>query len=149
MSKSIEKQTVPEKAPRVPIVAAPKLPYQPRDPKRYRPGIAVVGCGGITKWHLRAYKEANYRVVALCDMVLARAVERRDEFYPEATATDSFDEVLSRDDVVVVDITTHPPERPPLVEAALRAQNTCSVRSRSCLTSMWASDSPILPTRWA
>ena len=29
--------------------------------------------------------------------------------------------LLARDDVEVVDITTHPPERPPLVEAALRA----------------------------
>ena len=55
-------------------------------------------------------------------MVRARAEERRDEFYPDALATDSFDEVLSRDDVEVVDITTHPPERPPLVEAALRAR---------------------------
>lgn len=108
--------------PRVPIVPAPSLPYRPRDPKRFRPGIALVGCGGISKWHLRAYKNAGYRVVALCDMMLARAQERRDEFFPEATATDSFADVLSRDDVVVVDITTHPPERPPLVEAALRAR---------------------------
>ena len=60
--------------------------------------------------------------MALCDIVLARAEERRDEFYPDAIATDSFDEVLSRDDVEVVDITTHPPERPPLIEAALRAR---------------------------
>jgi predicted dehydrogenase len=120
MSQSIEKQAEP-KASRVPLIAAPPLPYRPRDPKRFRPGIAVVGCGGITKWHLRAYKNANYRVVALCDMVLARAQERRDEFYPEVIATDSFDEVLSREDVTVVDITTHPHQRPPLIAAALRA----------------------------
>lgn len=120
MSNSVEKNSA--KPPRVPIVAAPVLPYQPRDPKRYRPGIAIIGCGGITKWHLRAYQEANYKVVALCDMLRARAVERRDEFYPDAIATDSVGEVLSRDDVAVVDITTHPPERPPLVEAALRAR---------------------------
>jgi predicted dehydrogenase len=117
-----EKQPEAARPPRVPIITAPQLPYRPRDPKRYRPGIAVIGCGGITKWHLRAYKNANYNVVALCDMVLARAQERRDEFYPDATATDSVDAVLSRDDVEVVDITTHPPERPPLVEAALRAK---------------------------
>lgn len=122
MADSTEKQTDSKTALRVPIVPAPKLPYEPRDPKRYRPGIAVIGCGGITKWHLRAYKEANYKVVALCDLVKARAEERRDEFFPDALATDSVDEVLSRDDVVVVDITTHPPERPPLVEAALRAR---------------------------
>jgi predicted dehydrogenase len=98
------------------------LPYRPRDPKRYRPGIALIGCGGITKWHLTAYKKAGYRVLAFCDLALERAKERRDEFYPEATATDSVEEVLARDDIEVVDITTHPPERPPLVEAALRAR---------------------------
>jgi predicted dehydrogenase len=101
---------------------APKLPYRPRDPKGYRPGIALVGCGGITKWHLRAYKDAGYRLRVLCDVVLDRAKERRDEFFPEASITDDFRSVLMRDDVEVVDITTHPPERPPLVEAALRAR---------------------------
>jgi hypothetical protein len=120
MSKAIEIPAGPVKSPRVPIVPAPKLPYRPRDPKRYRPGIAIVGCGGITKWHLRAYRAANYNVVAFCDLILARAEDRRDEFYPDALATDRIDDVLARDDVVVVDITTHPPERPSLIEAARR-----------------------------
>jgi predicted dehydrogenase len=104
-----------------PRVAAPNLHYRPRDPKRFRPGIALIGCGGITKWHLTAYRNANYNVVALCDIVRARAEERRDEFYPDAFVTDSVQQVLERDDVEVVDISTHPPERPPLIEAALRA----------------------------
>jgi predicted dehydrogenase len=102
-------------------VAAPRLAYEPRDPKRYRPAIGLVGCGGITKWHLTAYRQAGYNVVALCDLDLARAKKRRNEFYPEADVTDDYRQVLARDDVEVVDITTHPPERPPLVEAALRA----------------------------
>ncbi len=121
MSASLEKQAKPIK-PRVPIVPAPTLPYRPRDPKRFHPGIAIVGCGGISKWHLRAYKNAGYRVVALCDMMLNRAQAKRDEFYPEAIATDSFHEVLALDDVAVVDITMHPAERSPLVEAALLAR---------------------------
>jgi predicted dehydrogenase len=120
MSDTTQNKAESSKPLRTPIIPAPQLPYRPRDPKRYRPGIAIIGCGGITKWHLRAYKEANYKVVALCDIVLDRARERRDEFYPDALATDSVEQVLSRDDVAVVDITTHPPERPPLVEAALR-----------------------------
>lgn len=110
-----------EKLPVPPRVAAPKLPYRPHDPKRFRPGIAIIGCGGITKWHLIAYRNAGYNVVAFCDMVRSRAEERRDEFYPEAFATDSVQQILEREDVEVVDITTHPPERPPLIEAALRA----------------------------
>ena len=47
-------------------VAAPDLPYQPRDPEAYRPRIGLVGCGGISEMHLRAYKNAGYEVVALC-----------------------------------------------------------------------------------
>jgi predicted dehydrogenase len=120
MSKSSEKQAESSRPPRAPLIPAPPLPYRPRDPKRYRPGIAIIGCGGITKWHLRAYQAANYKIVALCDVLLERAQERRDEFYPDALATDSVEQVLSLDDVAVVDITTHPPERPPLIEAALR-----------------------------
>jgi predicted dehydrogenase len=122
MSTSSDKRAKRAKIPPLPRVAAPPLPYRPRDPKRYRPGIALIGCGGITKWHLTAYKQAGYRVLAMCDIAIERARERRNEFYPEATATDNIEEVLSRDDIEVVDITTHPPERPPLVEAALRAR---------------------------
>jgi predicted dehydrogenase len=122
MSTSSEKSAKRPKIPPAPRVTAPTLPYRPRDPKRYRPGIGLIGCGGITKWHLTAYKKAGYRVLALCDLAIERARERRDEFYPDATATDNVDEVLSREDIEVVDITTHPPQRPPIIEAALRAR---------------------------
>ena len=122
MSTSREKQPKRPKFQPLPRVAAPTLPYRPRDPKRYRPGIGLIGCGGITKWHLTAYKSAGYRVLALCDVIIERARERRDEFYPDAAVTDNIDDVLSRDDIEIVDITTHPPERPPIVEAALRAR---------------------------
>src|SRR6476469_5320360 len=122
MSSSTEKQDKRPKPAQLPRVAAPVLPYRPRDQKRYRPGIALIGCGGITKWHIMAYKNAGYRIYALCDVAIDRARSRRDEFYPDATVTDNFEEVLARDDIEVVDITTHPPDRPPLVEAALRAR---------------------------
>ena len=48
-----------------PMTAAPTLPYRPRDPQRYRPGIGLVGCGGITPWHLTAYRGAGYEVLDL------------------------------------------------------------------------------------
>jgi len=104
------------------VVPAPVLPYEPRDPKRYRPGIALVGCGGITSWHLRAYRAAKYRVVALADVNLKNAKARRDEFYREALVTDDPQQVFARDDVEVVDIATHTAVRPSLVEAALKAR---------------------------
>jgi predicted dehydrogenase len=112
----------PPRKPPLPVVPAPQLPYQPRDPLEYRPGIALIGCGGIAKWHLTAYRRARYRVVALCDVDGSRAEQRRNEFYPQAAVTDDYDEILTRDDVQIVDITTHPPERPPIIEAALRAK---------------------------
>ncbi len=98
------------------------LPYKPRDPQHYNPPIGLIGCGGITRDHLRAYRAAGYRVVALCDKDLERARERQHEFYPEADVYEDYHDLLRRDDIEVVDIATHPPQRPPLIEAALRAR---------------------------
>lgn len=100
---------------------APKLPYRPRNPKRYRPAIGLIACGGITQSHLRAYKGAGYRVVALCDLVREKAEKRRDEFYPDADVYTDYRQLLKRDDIEVVDIATHPPERLPLIRDALLA----------------------------
>src|SRR2546423_7597034 len=107
MSTSSEKPLKRVRIPQPPRVAAPSLPYRPRDPKRYRPGIGLIGCGGISKWHLTAYRKAGYRVLALCDIALDRARTRRDEYYPDATATNCVEDVLARDDIEVLDITTH------------------------------------------
>src|ERR1041384_5932893 len=99
MSSTTEKQDQLRSSAQLPRIPAPPVPYRPRDPKRYRPGIALIGCGGISKWHLTAYRAAGYRVLALCDVALERARHRRDEFYPDATATDDVEELLSRDDI--------------------------------------------------
>ena len=150
MSKpSIAKQATQVKVVRLPKVAAPVLPYRPRDPKRYRPNIGVIGCGGITKWHLTAYKKAGYNVMALCDIDIARAEMRRNEYYPDACTTDDHRQLLARDDIEVVDITTHPPQRPPIIEAALARESTCSARNRSCSIWTWASGWPTWPMKWA
>jgi len=88
-------------------IAAPELPYRPRDPKTYHPLIGLIGCGGITQSHLRAYRKAGYNVVALCDVDIARAEARRSEFYPSAQVYSDHRELLQRDDIEVVDIATH------------------------------------------
>jgi len=103
------------------LVRAARLAYKPRDPKRYRPGIALIGCGGISKHHLTAYRGAGYRVVALCDTVLNRAKRRKEEFFPDARLYRDWRDVLRRDDVEVVDLATHPHQRALMIEAALRA----------------------------
>lgn len=99
----------------------PVLEHRPRDPKRYHPGIGLIGCGGITEQHLRAYRNAGYNVVALCDLHLDRARRRKAEFYPDAEVYRDYRRLLAREDIEVVDIATHPPERVELIRAALEA----------------------------
>lgn len=98
------------------------IEYRPQDPKQYRPAIALIGCGGITRHHLTAYQRAGYNVVALCDIDEARARERQQEFFPEATVYTNAHDVLRRDDIEVVDIATHPADRIPLLTSAIAAQ---------------------------
>jgi predicted dehydrogenase len=102
-------------------VPAPRLPYQPRHPRFYRPRIGLIGCGGITASQLAAYCAAGWKVVALCDKVEAAARKRRDEFYPGAEIYTDYQSLLERDDVDVVDIALHPKPRAAAIEAALNA----------------------------
>ncbi len=100
---------------------APKLAYKPINPKRYNPPIGLIGCGKITRIHLRAYKAAGFNVAAVCDIDEARARERAAEFYPDAAIYTDWRELLKRDELEVVDIATHPPVRGAIVEAAIAA----------------------------
>lgn len=99
----------------------PDLTYRPRDPRRYRPAIGVIGCGNIARRHLAAYREAGYRVTALSDVMLERAEGRREAFFPDARVFADYRELLARPEIEVVDVTTHPEARAGIVEAALRA----------------------------
>ncbi|MBI4623928.1 MAG: Gfo/Idh/MocA family oxidoreductase [Verrucomicrobia bacterium] len=103
-------------------VAAPVLPYLPPRPRAYRPAIGLIGCGGISEYHLRAYRAMGLEVVALCDRDLARAEKRRMEFYPGAAVSADYRDVLRRDDIEVVDLALHPAERVEAIEAVLRAR---------------------------
>jgi predicted dehydrogenase len=100
---------------------APELPYRPIEPKSYRPSIALIGCGWVTEYHLKAYKHAGYNIVAFCDCNQARALDRQKQFYPDAAIYTDHEQLLKRDDIEVVDLATHPAERVQLIEAALRA----------------------------
>jgi predicted dehydrogenase len=101
------------------LIVAPSCPYRPRDPKSYSPNIGLIGCGPITTSHLRAYSAAHYRVVALCDVNLGRALDRQREFYPDAEVYSDYRELLARPDIQVVDIATQPAERAKIIEDAL------------------------------
>ncbi len=102
-------------------VAAPDLPYQPPMPRSYRPRIALVGAGGIAAAHLAAYRASGFDVAVICNRTLSRAEARRDEFFPDAEATDDIAGTLRRDDIAVVDLTPHPEERFAMIETALAA----------------------------
>ena len=102
-------------------IPAPVLPYLPPVPKTYRPQIGLIGCGGISQTHLEGYRKAGYDVVALCDPVEAAAQARREAYYPAAEIYTNATELLARDDIDVVDISTHPAIRAPLIREALES----------------------------
>ena len=100
-------------------VEAPAYAYQPTDPQAYKPKIGLIACGGITEWHLKAYRKAGYEVVALCDKIRERAEKRQTSFYPDAAVYTDFHELLGRSDIDVVDVAAHPDDRVELIEQAL------------------------------
>ena len=99
----------------------PDLAYRPRDPVGREFDIGLIGCGGITEHHLKAYRSAGYRVSVLCDIDRKAAVARRDAFYPDAAITTDYQIVVADPQIDVVDIATHPHVRAPIVADALRA----------------------------
>lgn len=100
-------------------IKAPNLPYAPPKPKKCNPKIGLIGCGGITPTHLKAYRDAGFHVVALCDKNIEKAEARR-EFFPDAQVFTDYKDLLEREDIEVLDIATHPPERVPIIQAALK-----------------------------
>ncbi len=100
---------------------APDLPYKPQDPQRYRPRIGLIGCGGISVQHLRAYSAAGYDVAVLCDRHEDRARKAQQTFYPKASTCTDFRDVLRRADVEVVDLAAHPEDRAALFGPAIDA----------------------------
>jgi len=99
---------------------APALDYLPARPK-IRPKIGLVGAGGITSYHLNAYKRHGLEVVAIADVNLEAAEKRRQEYFPDAMVSDNPADVFRRDDVEIVDIATHPGPRVHLIQEAIAA----------------------------
>ncbi|WP_426131488.1 Gfo/Idh/MocA family protein [Pararhizobium sp. PWRC1-1] len=109
------------KSSNVRLVDAPVLNYLPPRSRSYAPGIAVIGAGGISSAHLDAYRDAGYDVRVICNRTLAKAEERRNAFFPQAEITSDIEAVLNRDDIEIVDITTHPEVRYAMIERALQS----------------------------
>ncbi len=114
-------------------IPVPDLPYRPQNPKTYRPRIGLVGCGGITAQHLTAYRNGGYEVVALCDVNVERARERRAKFCPGAEVFDRMEALLEREDIDVIDAATHPRDRVEVIEKALHAGKHVLSQKPFCL----------------
>lgn len=102
-------------------IPAPRLNYAPPRPRRYHPKIALIGCGGISAYHLRNYRALGLEVAMLCDLDQRRAEARAREFYPRSTVVTDYREVLTSKEIEVVDVAAHPAERIPILEAALKS----------------------------
>lgn len=102
-------------------IAAPELNYLPPAPRNYRPRIGIIGTGGIAANHLDAYRTAGWDVAFLCNRNLAKAEAKAAEFFPQARSTDRYEELLADPTIDVVDITPHPTDRIPIIQAALEA----------------------------
>ncbi len=102
-------------------IAPPELDYLPHIPEGFRVPIALIGAGGISEYHLKAYRALRLDVVAICDLDRERADERRRMFYPDADVESDYRRVLRRDDVAVVDVATHPVERWQIILDAIEA----------------------------
>ena len=102
-------------------IEAPELDYLPPMPASYRPRIGLVGCGGISEYHLRAYRWMDLDVVALCDHKREAVEAHRDDFFPDAMDTTDDRDLIAGDDIDVLDLTPHAEQRVTLIEDALRA----------------------------
>lgn len=84
--------------------------------------IGLVGCGGISRAHLGAYRELpeQFEVTALCDILPEKARAHAAEFGVSRIAPD-IDALCALPDVDVIDITTPPYLHTPFALMALQA----------------------------
>lgn len=84
--------------------------------------VALVGCGIISEWHIRAYRQhaERTRITVCCDIDGQKAAERA-ELVGDARAVTSFEEVLADPDIDAVEICTPHHLHPEAVIAAARA----------------------------
>jgi predicted dehydrogenase len=97
------------------------LDFRPSVPDGFRPGIAIVGCGGVVgDGHLPAYSKYGFNVVGLHDRTpeKAAALARR---FGVGRVFPTLDDVLGDESVEIVDVATRVEGRIELIERALRA----------------------------
>lgn len=96
--------------------------FAPESPPPNSPEILLIGCGGIAKHHLQAYRDAGLVVVGLVDVRTDAAEALRDEFYPDAAVVSDYRHALRDIEAAVVDVATHPHIRPAIIRDCLDTQ---------------------------
>jgi predicted dehydrogenase len=98
------------------------LDYRPTFPPGYRPGLGLVGCGDIARsWHLPAYAQYGVDVVGVYDPVPEATDGIRDRFPFVRRVFRSLDELLSDEEIEIVDVATRPDVRPEVIGRAIAA----------------------------
>ena len=86
--------------------------YRPRFSDEFRPGVGIIGCGGIVKLaHLPAYTDYGVDVVGVYDEAPEATDGIRARFPVVGRVFDSVEELLADPRIDVVDIATHPAAR--------------------------------------
>jgi predicted dehydrogenase len=98
------------------------LDYRPRFPSAYRPGIGLIGCGGIAKtWHLPAYEKYGVDIAGVYDPSPEATAGIRGHFPFVRRVYESLPELLEDPAIEVVDVATRPDVRPEVIRQALAA----------------------------
>ena len=96
--------------------------YKPSFPAGYRPGVGIIGCGGIVKLaHLPAYTAYDVDVVGVYDSSPEATDGIQSRFPVVGQVFESVDELLADPRIGVVDIATHPEVRRGLIERSITA----------------------------
>ncbi len=84
--------------------------------------VGLIGCGDISREHLKTYQTLGMNVVALCDISRERAEKRKKEYNLDKTEvlTDHH-ELLKRSDIELVTVATPVAFHAPITIAALQA----------------------------
>jgi len=96
--------------------------------------IALVGCGGISKNHLNAIKlEGTSTVVALCDIIEERALEKKEMFELNCKVYTDFNEMLEKEEIDILHISTPHYLHAPMAIAALKKNINVFLEKPICI----------------
>ncbi len=90
--------------------------------KRNTIHAGLIGCGDISSRHLKTYAATGIKLIALCDIVVEKAEEKKAEFGTSDTrVVKDYREMLKIQDIDLITIATHVAQHAPLTIDALKA----------------------------